>query len=318
MFTFRYRQKSLQDEIDKNHDDLWEEQIARAKERALEQKRSNSSSSPNSGKKDIPGGEPETIVLDDDCNNNNDINMNNNNNSSSNERSTGSDDSGSRKSAALALTALHAGGFKQVGHHCFIGLIQRVSESIKCCQHMWFSKTAASRVRVSEYSDFLEPEYLLHVPRQCVNFFLGWGLVNLASRVSFNINVYTRNSQECAKSTPASVVPLMSALQVMRPPPQPPLPAQNHKVRHAFEFPAKKISRETSLLSALIGVAVAGESAAVRDNHAAPDDGRGGAPAAARGLPAQLLAAAPATEHRQGSHNLFTLTLILSCQLIVP
>ena len=32
--SFRYRQKSLQEEIDKNHDDLWEEQIARAKERS--------------------------------------------------------------------------------------------------------------------------------------------------------------------------------------------------------------------------------------------------------------------------------------------
>ena len=36
---FRYRQKSLQEEIDKNHDDLWEEQIARAKERSAENKR---------------------------------------------------------------------------------------------------------------------------------------------------------------------------------------------------------------------------------------------------------------------------------------
>ena len=52
------------------------------------------------------------------------------------------------------------------------------------------------------------------------------------------------------------------------------------------------------------------EGAPVGDHHAAPDGGRdGAAPPAARSLPAQLLAAAPATEHRQGSHNLFTLTL---------
>ena len=56
-------------------------------------------------------------MLDDDCNNN-DKNSNTNNNSGSNdsdgsnERSSESDDSGSRKNAALALTALHAGGFK--------------------------------------------------------------------------------------------------------------------------------------------------------------------------------------------------------------
>ena len=46
------------------------------------------------------------------------------------------------------------------------------------------------------------------------------------------------------------------------------------------------------------------EGAPVGDHHAAPDGGRdGAAPPAARSLPAQLLAAAPATEHRQGSHN---------------
>ena len=52
------------------------------------------------------------------------------------------------------------------------------------------------------------------------------------------------------------------------------------------------------------------EGAPVGDHHAAPDGGRdGAAPPAARRLPAQLLAAPPPTEHRQGSHNLLTLTL---------
>ena len=96
-----------------------------------------------------------------------------------------------------------------------------------------------------------------------------------------------------------------------------------------------------SVLSAVFSVAVHREGAPVGDHHAAPDGGRdGAAPPAARRLPAQLLAAAPATEHRQGSHNLlrlllkadmpadcpliiffaklFTLTLTLTCQLIVP
>jgi hypothetical protein len=59
----RYRQKSLQEELDRNHEDLWEEQIARAKLQQQEQK-SRGPEVPRSLGPECT--DVETIVLDDD------------------------------------------------------------------------------------------------------------------------------------------------------------------------------------------------------------------------------------------------------------
>ena len=88
------------------------------------------------------------------------------------------------------------------------------------------------------------------------------------------------------------------------------LVTKESKVARIFSWLCLALAKQ-NVLSAVFSVAVrVREGAPVGDHHAAPDGGRdGAAPPAARRLPAQLLPAPPPTEHRQGSHNLFTLTL---------